>query len=265
MTTIRVISLILLASISFTLGQDQLSEMFDGFEGTIVIYDMKADRYTVVNEERARIQYSPFSTYKIPNSIIALETGIVSDTGQIVEWDQRKYPAETWWPESWKGRHNLRRAIKYSVVPFYRHLASQIGAERMEQYVKAFDYGNLDISSGIDSFWLNGSLKISAYEQIKFLRKFYTEQLGVSSGTIQKVKSILVQEATDVYTLSAKTGGGYLDENQSRALGWFVGYVEKGDNVYYFALNIEGKSFSEIQKPRIEITKRILRKAGIIQ
>ena len=128
MTTIRVISLILLASISFTLGQDQLSEMFDGFEGTIVIYDMKADRYTVVNEERARIQYSPFSTYKIPNSIIALETGIVSDTGQIVEWDQKKYPAEAWWPASWNGKHNLRSAIKYSVVPFYRHLASQIGA-----------------------------------------------------------------------------------------------------------------------------------------
>ncbi|GKS62679.1 beta-lactamase [Candidatus Nitrosocosmicus sp.] len=265
MTTIRVISFILLVSITFTLGQDQLSEMFDGFEGTIVIYDAKADGYIVFNEERARIQYSPFSTYKIPNSLIALETGIVSDTGQIVEWDQEKYPVEVWWPESWKGKHNLRSAIKYSVVPFYRHLASQIGAERMGQYVKAFDYGNLDISSGIDSFWLNGSLKISAYEQITFLRKFYSGQLGVSSGTIQKVKSILVQETTDVYTLSAKTGGGYLDENQSRALGWFVGYVEKGDNVYYFALNIEGKRFSEIQKPRIVITKRILREAGIIQ
>lgn len=265
MTTIRVISFFLLVIFSFTFGQDQLSEMFDGFEGTIVIYDAKTDRYTVVNEERARVQYSPFSTYKIPNSIIALETGIISDTGQVVEWDQGKYPAEAWWPASWKGKHNLRSAIKYSVVPFYRHLASQIGAERMAQYVKAFDYGNLDISSGIDSFWLNGSLKISAYEQIVFLRKFYTEQLGVLSGTIQMVKSILVQEATDIYTLTAKTGGGYLDENQSRALGWFVGYVEKDDNVYYFAMNIEGKRFSEIQKPRIEITKRILRKAGIIQ
>lgn len=265
MIKFRMSCVILLTVVSTISGQTRLSELFNGFEGTIVIYDAKADSYTVVNDERARTRYSPFSTFKIPNSIIALETGVISDTGQVVEWDPAKYPTEDWWPNSWQGKHNLRSAIKYSVVPFYRHLATQVGAQRMRQYVELFDYGNQDISSGIDTFWLNGSLKISAFEQIEFLKKFYNNQLSVSPGTIQMVKSILVQEVTDVYTLSAKTGGGYLDEGQSQALGWYVGYVEKEDNVYYFALNIEGKSFTEIQKPRIEITKNILKEAGIIR
>ncbi len=260
----RTILLVLLTVLLPGCGRGDLSKCFGEFEGTMVLYDQNSDQYTVVNEVRASTRFSPFSTFKIPNSVIALETGVVSDIDQALTWDTRKYPAEEWWPKTWSGGHNLRSAIEYSVVPAYRNIASQIGKQRMQSYVTAFGYGNTDISSGIDSFWLNGSLKISAREQVEFLRKFYSGRIDVSGHSIESVKSILVQEAKDEYTLSYKTGAGSLDDGGHSALGWLVGYVEKQDNVYYFSMNIEGKTFDDVLVPRIEITRSILRELDIV-
>lgn len=261
----QIIILFLLTVVSTLFGQTKLDEHFNTFKGTMAIYDQQADAYTIINEERAARRYSPFSTFKIPSSIIALETGTVSDVNKTLEWDKQKYPKEDWWPATWAGEHNLKSAIKYSVVPLYRHVASQIGTKKMKAHIVAFDYGNKDISSGIDNFWLGGSIKISGLEQVKFLKKFYNGQLKASSKTIDSVKSILIQESTENYTLSYKTGAGYPGKDRKYALGWLVGYVEKQDNVYFFALNIDGPSFSEILKPRIEIAKSILKEIGITQ
>ena len=260
----KIILLILLSFISITSGQNKLDDNFKNFKGTIVIYNQQADSFTVYNEKRAATRYTPFSTFKIPNSIIALETKNISDTEQIIKWDLEKYPVEKWWPKTWHGEHNLKSAIKFSVVPAYRHIACLIGNKKMQKYVTSFKYGNEDISSGIDKFWLSGSLQITAFEQVEFLKKFYKGKLNVSERSIELVKNILIQEETKNYKLSAKTGAGYIDKNRTVALGWYVGYIEKANSVYYFALNIEGASFNEILKPRAEITKSILIELGII-
>ncbi len=260
----RIIFLILLTTFLSNCNQTDLSQYFEGFEGTIVVYDQNLSQYTIVNETRATTRFSPFSTFKIPNSIIALETKVISDVDHILVWDTLTYPQEEWWPQTWEGTHNLRSAIKSSVVPFYRNLASLIGPDQMQNYVTEFNYGNTDISSGVDNFWLNGSLQISAHEQVDFLRKFYTGKLKASEYSINSVKSILIQESTEGYTLSYKTGAGTLNAEEKIALGWLVGYVEKKDNVYYFAMNIEGKSFGEVLAPRIRITKSILKELGIL-
>lgn len=260
----KILFLVLCTSFLSGYSQSQLSKHFGDFKGAFVLYGQNTNDYTIVNEQRAKTRFSPFSTFKIANSLIALETGIISNTEQIVAWDTLKYPAENWWPKTWSGKHNLRSAIKYSVVPFYRHLATLIGSERMLEYLKKFDYGNGDISSGIDNFWLNGSLKISALEQVQFLRKFYDGKLAVSLTTTASVKSTLIQESTKDYTLSYKTGAGSINKEKSAALGWLVGYVEKQDNVYYFAMHIEGETFEEVLKPRVEITKAILAEMDII-
>ena len=260
----RIKFLILLTILLAGCNQTDLSKYFGDFKGTIVLFDQNSDQYTMVDETRANTRFTPFSTFKVPNSIIALETGVVSDVDQILDWDTLKYPAEDWWSKTWSGKHNLKSAIKYSVVPFYRNIASLIGSEKMQTYVTKFNYGNTNISSGIDNFWLNGSLKISAYEQVEFLRKFYTGKLATSLHSINSVKLILIQESGNDYSLSYKTGAGYINAERNAALGWLVGYVEKQDNVFYFALNIEGKTFEEVLSPRIEITKSILRALHII-
>ncbi len=243
--------------------QTNLEKYFKGFEGTIIIYDQKHDHTTIHNEQRASTRFTPFSTHKIPHSLIALETGVVSNVDEFIQWDAERYPREDWWPSQWEGKHNLRSAIKYSVVPLYRELARKIGEQEIKRYLDLFDYGNADNSSGVDNYWLNGSLQISAQEQITFLKKFYNKQLKVSPKTIDAVKEILIQESTENYTISYKTGAGTVNREKGVALGWVVGYVERQDNVYFFALNIEGSSFSEVLQPRIDIMNNILREMDI--
>lgn len=103
---------------------------------------------------------------------------------------------------------------------------------------------------------------ISAMGQIEFLVKLYNNSFGFSEKAVQVVKEILVYEETETYTLSAKTGGGEI--NNLNVIGWFVGYVEKGEELYYFALNIEGETFQGINQPRIYISKDILTALQII-
>ena len=245
-------------------AQAQFDQHFGVFTGTIVVFDQKNDQYTIHNEERAHTPFTPFSTFKIPNSLIALETGVVPDIESTLTWDKGSYPEEDWWPENWVEQHNLKSAIQYSVVPLYRDIARKIGVERMSAFLARFEYGNQDISSGVDRFWLNGSIKISAVAQVQFLQKFYDQSLKVSPKTTALVKEILIQEKTDRYILSAKSGAGGLGGEGGKALGWYVGYVEREDRVFFFAMNIEGKSFQDILAPRQQITKSILKDMKII-
>lgn len=239
-----------------------VSEVFKGYEAAFVLNDLKNNESIRYNEERCQQRLSPFSTFKIPNSLIGLERGAVKNADSVIPWDREKNPPETLLTEEWGRDHNLRSAIKYSVVWYYQEIARRVGEPVMRKYVSAFRYGNEDISGGIDQFWLNSSLKISADEQIEFLKKFYKNELPVSKRSAEIVKDILLQEETNSYKLRGKTGSGYLGKD--RMLGWFVGYLEKADNVYFFATNLEGKSFEDVGKQRVELTKQALKKLGLL-
>jgi beta-lactamase class D len=256
--------LILPCLLALSASAQDLRQYFKGVEGCFVLYDLKSDRYLRYNEERCRRRFSPFSTFKIPNSLIGLETGVIKDAEFVIPWDRVKYPPGDWKVEPfkhWGQDQTLRTAIKYSVVWYYRELAASVGAAGMDQWLAKFNYGNRDASGGIDRFWLNSSLSISPDEQVEFLKAFYQGRLPVSKQSLKIVKDIITLEQTDSYKLSGKTGGGPLGE---RALGWFVGYLEKNGNVYIFALNIEGKDFLAVRDERINLTKRILAGLGYL-
>jgi beta-lactamase class D len=256
--------LLLLCLTSCSAPAQDLQQYFRNTEGCFVLYDLKSERYLRYNEERCRRRFSPFSTFKIPNSLIGLETGVIKDAEFVIPWDRVKYPPENWNSEPfkhWGQDHTLRTAIKYSVVWYYRELAIRVGPAQMNQWLEKFNYGNRDASGGIDLFWQNSSLRISADEEVEFLKALYQARLPVSKRSLEIVKEIITLEETDSYKLSGKTGGGPLGE---RALGWFVGYLEKKGNVYFFALNIEGADFRAVSADRINLTKRILAGLGYL-
>ncbi len=246
--------------------QTDLASYFKPFPaGAFVLYDLKQNRYVRYNEARCRERFSPFSTFKIPNSLIGLDTGVINDAEFVIKWDKQKYPAferdtlpfSAWWEDQ-----TLRTAFKRSVVWYYRELALKVGERRMKEYVDKLDYGNEDTSGPLNGFWLRSSLKISADEQIEFLKRLYKEELPVSKRSVNIVKEIMTLEETPGYKLSGKTGGGPLDENENRYLGWFVGYLETKDNTYLFATEIEGPTYLSIRDERIAVTKRILADLG---
>lgn len=229
----------------------------------------ESETLMVVNKGRAAQQYSPFSTFKVPNSLIGLDTQIIKDVKQPLTFDKEKYPVQKWWPSVWKlPAYDLSSAFKFSMVAIYRQLASDIGPQKMKEYVSNFAYGNQDISSGLDSFWLDGSMKISAVEQVTFLQKMNKGQLAVKSQSIERLKAVMLVENTDNYKLYAKTGAGRAngaDKKDKSMLGWYIGFVENADGVHYFAFNFTRDSYAKMKASRVVIARNHLKAAGIIE
>jgi len=216
-----------------------------------------------INQTRANNALSPFSTFKITNSVIALEKEIIKDTKQVLSYDKEKYPTQVWWPPVWKlPSYNLSSAFKYSVVPVFRQMAKNIGQKHMNTYLERFDYGNQDASSGIDNFWLNGSLKISAVEQVTFLQKLFQNQFKLSSSTLAAIKEVMLVETTENYKLYGKTGAGKVTDKSM--LGWYVGFVENKEGVHYFAFNFNRNTYGEMKAERIKTAMNHLKLAGVI-
>lgn len=226
-----------------------------GVKGTFLLYDIKQNKYLVYNPQRAISPFIPASTYKIFNSLVALETSVVRDENEVIKWDGVKRDIL-----AWNKDQTMRTAIKDSIVWFYQKLARRIGQQRMQHYINLANYGNRDISGGIDRFWLEGGLRITPKEQIDFLVKLYQNKLPFSQRSIEIVKDIIINEKTSDYVLRGKTGWGTAVKPQ---VGWYVGYLERGSDVYFFAINMDIAKPEDV-KARIAITKSILQDLGLI-
>lgn len=223
--------------------------------GTFLLFEPTSNVYQVWNEDRAQEGFSPASTFKIFNSLVILETGQLPDIDTYFPWDsvERAYSL-------WNQDHNIRSGMKYSVVWLYQEMARRIGQDTMQTYIDKVGYGNQDISGGIDLFWLQGGLEMTALEQVAFLQRLYGNELPFSKTTMDAVKESMINESTEEYILRAKTGWAIRKEPGT---GWWVGYVERGEKVYYFAMNMDIYT-NEDAEARKSISKQILRAEGIL-
>src|SRR4051794_26462834 len=216
---------------------DLAKRFFDlGTVGTFVGY--KVDDYLIVASDKVRSGEAklPASTFKIPNSLIALETGVVADPDKdIFKWD-----GVTRSIEAWNKDHTLRSAIAVSAVPVYQEIARRIGQERMQKYVDLLEYGNHDIGGGIDQFWLTGNLRIDPIQQVDFVDRLRRGVLPVSKRSQELVRDILPVTKVGDATIHAKSGllGAEIDKP---SLGWLVGWAEKGSQQTVFAMNMDCK------------------------
>ena len=229
-----------------------------GVNGCFVLYDKSNDFYICYNEARCDSGFLPASTFKIPNAIIALEEGLVSDTSDIFCWDGREWPQE-----SWNHNQTLGTAIQNSCIWVFFNIAKKTGIEKYHQYLQLFGYGNQDIEGSYDRFWLTGNLRISAFQQVEFLRKFYDYNLGVSHASIDTVKDIIILKKSGEYTISGKTGGTEINNNNY--IMWLVGYIEMDSDVYFFATNFTSDDYEKTSHARYDITYSILSELGLIE
>jgi beta-lactamase class D len=219
-------------------------------EGCFILYDLKRDRYIRYNSNHCQKRFIPASTFKIFNSLVALETKAIADENTVIPWNGVVNNEFT----AWNQDQTMRTAFTRSVVWFYQELARRAGNEKMSKYIQAAGYGNQDIGDKIDSFWLNGKLRISPEEQIKFLVRLYKEDLPFSPAVMQTVKDVMVIERQDNYTLRGKTGWGQGVDGMKN-IGWYVGYLERDNNVYFYTLNMINQ---ETNFPIIPTRKKIL-------
>ncbi|KWV60847.1 class D beta-lactamase [Bradyrhizobium macuxiense] len=231
--------------------EDLAKRFFDlGTQGTFVGY--KIDDYLIIASDKNRSGEGrlPASTFKIPNSLIALETGVVQDPDRdVFKWDGITRGVETW-----NKDHTLRSAIAVSAFPVYQEIARRVGEERMKKYVDMLDYGNCDIGGGIDKFWVAGNLRIDPIQQVDFLDRLRRGVLPVSKRSQELVRDILPVTKVGDAVIRAKTG---LTDKEHGSLGWLVGWVEKGDAVTVFAMNMDCKTQAQIDA-RMSVTQQCL-------
>lgn len=245
--------------------QADFSQQFKslGVNGSIIIYDQNKDVFYQHNPDRNDTPFLPASTYKIPNSLISLETGVIQNDVDVLTWDGIERGLADGSPiEEWNQDLNMRLAFKYSAVWFYQVLARKIGHQRMQNFVTKIQYGNQNIGAkeDIDKFWLEGKLRITPRQQIDFLRHLQQNDLPFAQKNIDLVKDIAIAEQTSNYVLRAKTG---LATSVTPQIGWYVGYLEQNNNVYFFATNIDVVSKKDVAA-RLEVTKLCLQDLGLL-
>lgn len=236
----------------------------NGIEGSFSVYDLKNDKYILSSADQFRQEFIPASTFKICNSLIGLETGVIADENFMLKWDGKLRDNL-----NWDKDNTLASAFKYSTVWYYQELARRVGEEKMKYWITKARYGNGNIGGGIDMFWLNGDLRITPEKQILFIKDLYLNKLPFSQRSMDIVKKIMIAKQTDKYTLRGKTGWAILEDTSASALnniGWYVGYVEKEDNTYFFATCVQADEAhtGNFKNIRIDLTIKMLKELGII-
>jgi beta-lactamase class D len=229
----------------------------EGVSGAMALYDSRDGKLACSDLTRCERGYIPASTFKIANTIIGLETGVVSDADSVLPWDGKEYQNP-----DWNRDHTLRSAVQVSCFPCFQAIARKVGAAQMKDWVKRLDYGNRDIGGALDSFWLTGALRITPFQQIDFLRRLDGGKLPIQERTLDTVRDVITLDVGPDYVLRGKTGSAGPPE-QTSEVGWFVGYVELGERRVFFATVLDGRSAGvDLNPVRRRVTERILRELG---
>ncbi len=231
------ISFLLITSVSF--AQEIDKSLLQGYDTALVIYNRTTGDMVNIDPARSGQRLSPCSTFKIYNTLIGLELGVIKGADEPwYQWDGVKRDIA-----GWNQDLTLREAFRVSAVPAYQILARQIGNDRMKEYIEKIGYGSEDTSAGIDIFWLprpeSISITISADEQVALLNKLLDGRLPFSETNIATLRDIMLVEKTEKGTLYGKTGSGRGSDGKGN-LGWFVGFLEHDGSTYVFACNIIG-------------------------
>ncbi len=194
---------VLLASTSlaqsgvFPIPDKSAQAVFADRKGTLVIIDCSSEATSIFHPEASSAKLPPCSTFKIWNTLIGLENGIISSSEDgFYQWDGKTRVI----PE-WNKDLTLQEAFRVSCVPAFQILARKIGPKRMRSWIDKIDYGDRDISSGVDVFWLPAAgrktLLISTEEQAKMIYRLVSGKLPFSEKAQAVLKNIMAVKKTD--------------------------------------------------------------------
>ncbi len=228
-----------------------------GVEGTLVIADLDGDPVHIHNAPRAAQRFPAASTFKILNTLIALEEGVIAGPDAMIPWDGRLHDMP-----DWNRDHTLTSAFGASCVWCYQSLARAIGAERYRSHLERAGYGALAEPFDPVAFWLDGTLTISALEQVAFLRRVILRTLPYRDSSYAGLRRVMLAETTEQHRLFAKTGWAARATPQ---IGWYVGYVEteRPEATWIFALNIDTRGAADLPLRR-NLVRAGLQAKGII-
>ena len=245
MKYIKLVMLVFLFSSHLMAEDKDLENIFkkNGINGAVIISSLNNDKKYIYNNSRAEKRYIPASTFKILNTLIALDQKVINNENDIIKWDGKKR-----FYSPWNQDQTLKSAISISCVWCYQKFARKIGNKNYLNYLNKNHYGNEKTGSELATFWLDGDLKISTYEHIEFLQNLYNNNMAFQQKHMNITKEILTVEKTNTYIIKAKSGW-------AKKIGWYIGYVETKNDVWFFALN------ADIERSQLKYRKEIIMNA----
>lgn len=244
----------------------EVSADFTGGRDTVIyVEDLETGLVYSLQGRRIDERHPPFSTFKIPNFLIALETGAVADVDEVIPYSAERRPAQAWWPSDWPQDQTLVSAFRRSAAWAFQDIALRVGSRKYEGYLKHFAYGN-EAHEG-DAFWLDGSLQISPKEQVDFLRKLLTKQFEIAPTNLEALRRAAFQKKLYGFRYYGKTGAGPVKDGDWNGPfeGWFVGWLERPEAPpVVFALWTRGPSFESIKDYRSQACQDFLEQLGFL-
>ena len=234
-----------------------IARLFDkaGVEGTLVIELAQTGQRYLHNDARAKQPFTAASTFKVLNTLIALEEGAIAGADEIIPWDNTRYEIE-----DWNHDQTLKSAFRVSCVWCYQWLAQRVGAASYPGHIHRARYGQLQQPFNGTEFWLDGSLTISAEQQIGLLKRIVERSLPYRASSYDTLKAVMLADTTKDYRLYAKTGWA---NRSTPGIGWYIGYVEGGESTWLFALNLDTRDAADLPL-RQQIALDALRAKGIL-
>lgn len=223
-----------------------IRQAFGAVDGAFVLRDCAGGEETVFDKETADTAFGPCSTFKIWNSLIGLEEGLVAGPDESFwKWDgeERSFPG-------WNKDQTWRTAFAVSCVPAFQDLARKIGAQRMQTWLDKLGYGNRDMAGRPDAFWLpragEKTIMITPREQAAIICRLLNGKLPIKASSLASLKDVMKLDATARGALYGKTGSGLRSSGTGPAadadfdMGWLIGFVESGGKSYAYACLVLG-------------------------
>lgn len=221
-----------------------------GVSGSCVVFNQSKNKYYYSDTTKVNHLHTPNSSFDFYAALIGLESGVIKNY-------------ETPNGEDSLTNDKLIKALKSQNSEFFRITTRRIKHDRLQNWLSLLNYGNRDISGGIESFWKDNSLKISTKQQFDLLKKLYYYNLPFSFENIRLVKSTfhLTKLANkNVYTYKV-TGS-----QNGKQHAWYIGYVEFLNNTYMFVQSLESNKLSSTTFEAIngEVMYQILHSIGVL-
>ncbi|NDC40882.1 MAG: hypothetical protein EBZ77_04920 [Chitinophagia bacterium] len=155
-------------------------------DGCLIIKDQNHESVHYYNLKGCSARQQLGETIFILSSVIALEKAIAVNDDYTLGGDSTATDTALRHPV------NLRTALATSNHSFYMQLNAHIGANTFRKYIDTIKYGNREPGNDMSSIDL-APLKITADEQLGFIKRLYFSELPCTDRSQRIVKTMLLK------------------------------------------------------------------------
>lgn len=203
--------------------------------GSFALMENGSGQFTITNLSAYKDSaYAPLNTFFAVPALLALDKGYINQ--------------------------NESKLVSFDSVDYYKQLITKIGRTGMLKTIDSLKYGKGIISADSTMYWSNNSLRITADEQLGFIKKLYFTKLPFQKRSQESFRKMILKEDNTSYKLS------YIDAiDFEKRNSWIIGYVEENKHPYFFVLYTHSVKSTFDKSNNIALLKNILLQQGFLK